>query len=211
VLEVEDDGCGMTPEVYARIFEPFFSTKFSGHGLGLAAMLGIVKSHRGSIQVKSVQGKGTLFRLFFPAIVNSARETTPPISQSGTWKGTGRVLIVDDEPDVRTVVARALEVSGFTTEEAVDGLEGLEYFKKNSRDLRLVLLDLTMPRMDGEQAFHEMHRLNPDVPIILMSGYSQKLTLERFVDAKPAAFLSKPFDYRSLQTCLRQLPSFRNG
>ncbi|MFT3870104.1 MAG: MASE1 domain-containing protein [Nibricoccus sp.] len=211
VLEVEDDGSGMTPEVYARIFEPFFSTKFSGHGLGLAAVLGIAKSHRGSIQVKSIQGKGTLFRLFFPAIVNSSRETTPPISLSGTWKGSGRVLIVDDEPDVRTVVARALEVSGFTTEMAVDGLDGLEYFKKHSRDLRLVILDLTMPRMDGEQAFQEMHRLNPEVPIILMSGYSQKLTLERFVQAKPAAFLSKPFDYRSLQNCLRQLPSFRNG
>jgi PAS domain S-box-containing protein len=211
VLEVEDDGSGMTPEVYARIFEPFFSTKFSGHGLGLAAVLGIIKSHRGAIQVKSVQGKGTLFRLYFPAIVNSSRETTPPISLTGTWKGSGRVLIVDDAPDVRTVVARALEVSGFTTELAVDGLDGLEYFKRHSRDLRLVILDLTMPRMDGEQAFHEMHRLNPEVPIIIMSGYSQKLTLERFIQAKPAAFLSKPFDYRSLQNCLRQLPSFRNG
>jgi PAS domain S-box-containing protein len=211
VLEVEDTGSGMTPEVYTRIFEPFFSTKFSGHGLGLAAVLGIMKSHNGAIQVKSEQGKGTLFRLFFPALIAPAKETAVPFTLSGPWQGSGQVLIVDDEPEVRNVVARALQVSGFTTQLAKDGQEGVEYFRKHSNDLRLVLLDLTMPRMDGEQAFHEMHRINPNVPIILMSGYSQKLSLERFVQAKPAAFLSKPFDYRVLQTTLRQLTAFQNG
>jgi CheY-like chemotaxis protein len=211
VLEVEDTGSGMTPEVYARIFEPFFSTKFAGHGLGLAAVLGIIKSHNGAIQVKSEQGKGTLFRLFFPALVAPAKETAAPIPLTGPWRGSGQVLVVDDEPDVRNVLVRALEVSGFTPQIAMDGLEGVEYFKKHASELRLVLLDLTMPRMDGEQAFHEMHRINPNVPVILMSGYSQKLSLERFVDAKPAAFLSKPFDYRVLQSTLRQLPAFQNG
>jgi len=211
VLEVEDTGSGMTPEVYARIFEPFFSTKFSGHGLGLAAVLGIVKSHNGAIQVKSTQGQGTLFRLYFPALKAPARETVAPFAFDGPWRGSGQVLIVDDEPDVRTVLVRALEVSGFTSQQASDGAEAVEYFQEHSRNLRLVLLDLTMPRMDGEQAFHEMHRINPDVPVILMSGYSQKLSLDRFTQAKPAAFLSKPFDYRVLQSCLRQLPAFRNG
>ena len=211
VLEIEDTGSGMTPEVYARIFEPFFSTKFSGHGLGLAAVLGIVKSHNGAIQVKTAQGKGTLFRLFFPALKAPTKVTNLPFALTGPWQGSGTVLIVDDEPDVCSVLTRALEVSGFKSEVAADGMEGVEYFKKHSGDLRLVLLDLTMPRMDGEQAFHEMHRINPNVPVILMSGYSQKLSLDRFTEAKPAAFLSKPFDYRGLQACLRQLPAFRNG
>ena len=210
VLEVEDNGSGMTPEVYTRIFEPFFSTKFSGHGLGLAAILGIVKSHNGAIQVKSDQGSGALFRLFFPALSAPAKETAVPFAISGPWRSSGKVLVVDDEPDVRIVVARALEVSGFTPQLAVDGQEGVEFFQKNSHELRLVLLDLNMPRMDGEQAFHEMYRLNPEVPVIIMSGYSQKLSLERFVKAKPAAFLSKPFDYRGLQSCLRQLPAFQH-
>jgi signal transduction histidine kinase len=211
VLEVEDNGSGMTPEVEARMFEPFFTTKFSGHGLGLAAVLGISKSHNGAIQVKSEPGRGTIFRLFFPALAAPAKEPTPPTLSSGPWRGSGTVLVVDDEPAVRNVIARTLEVSGFTTQRASDGLEALEYFKAHSGELRLVLLDLTMPRMDGEQAFHEMNRINPSIPVILMSGYSQKLTLDRFAQNKPAAFLSKPFDHRTLQTCLRQLPTFQNG
>jgi len=211
VLEVEDNGCGMTPEIQARIFEPYYTTKFSGHGLGLAAVLGIVKSHNGAIQVKSDPSKGTLFRLLFPVLASTAKETVPPFLALGPWRGSGIVLVVDDEPEVRAVVARALEVSGFSTRHANDGLEAVEYFKEQSNELRLVLLDLSMPRMDGEQAFHEMHRINPSVPVILMSGYSQKLSLDRFAKARPAAFLSKPFDYRTLQTCLRQLPTFQNG
>ncbi|MFT3781872.1 MAG: MASE1 domain-containing protein [Nibricoccus sp.] len=211
VLEVEDNGSGMTPEVYTRIFEPFFSTKFAGHGLGLAAVLGIIKSHNGAIHVKTEQGKGTIFRVFFPAAAPTARDNTAAQNNTGPWRGSGQVLVVDDEPEVRAVVARALEVTGFTAKQAVDGLDGLEYFQKNSHELRLVLLDLTMPRMDGEQAFIEMHRINPSVPVILMSGYSQKLSLDRFSHAKPAAFLSKPFDFRVLQSCLRQLPSLKNG
>ena len=211
VLEVEDNGSGMTPEVQSRMFEPFYSTKFNGHGLGLAAVLGIIKSHNGAIQVKSTPGLGTQFRLYFPALVAQARDTIAPFSASGPWRGSGIVLVVDDEPDVRSVVARALEVSGFTPQLANDGQEAVELFKKQSDKLRLVLLDLTMPRMDGEQAFHEMHRINSSVPVILMSGYSQKLSLDRFAQARPAAFLSKPFDYRVLQTCLRQLPAFQNG
>jgi len=211
MLEVEDNGSGMTPDVQARIFEPFFSTKFAGHGLGLAAVLGIVKAHNGAIQVKSEPGRRTVFRLYFPALSAPARETTAPSLATGPWRGSGMVLIVDDEPEVRSVVARALEVSGFTTRLACDGMEGVEYFREQSHNLRLVMLDLTMPRMDGEQAFHEMYRINPAVPVILMSGYSQKLSLDRFSKARPAAFLSKPFDYKALQTCLRQLPAFKNG
>jgi PAS domain S-box-containing protein len=211
VLEVEDNGGGMPPDVQSRIFEPFFSTKFNGHGLGLAAVLGIVKSHNGAIQVKSEPGQGTLCRLCFPALGAPAADTLPPFSANGSWRGSGTVLVVDDEPEVRAVVARALEVSGFTTRLANDGLEAVEVFKTQSATLRLVLLDLTMPRMDGEQAFHAMHRINPSVPVILMSGYSQKLSLDRFVHARPAAFLSKPFDYRALQGCLRQLAAFQNG
>jgi two-component system cell cycle sensor histidine kinase/response regulator CckA len=215
-MEIEDTGCGIQTEIIERIFEPFFTTKFTGHGLGLAAVMGVVKSHNGGVQVTSSVGRGSLFRVIFPAVKASA--PVPPVPQTcpEDWRGSGLVLVVDDEPGVRTIVARTLESFGFTTIVAADGLEGVERFRQNLDDLRFVLLDLTMPRMDGEEAFRIMHGLKPDLPIILMSGFSEKLTLERFADTKPAGFLAKPFDRKTLQARLQhrmpaEVPSIDHG
>jgi PAS domain S-box-containing protein len=199
ILEVEDTGCGIPPEALARIFEPFFTTKFTGHGLGLAAVMGIVKSHAGAIHVTSAVGRGSVFRLLFPAVKAPVAAPQPPIENAGEWTGRGTVLVVDDEPGVRAIVARVVETFGFTAQVARDGLEGVELFREHAGSLRLVLLDLTMPRMDGEQAFLEMNRIRPEVPVVLMSGFSEKLTVERFSSPKPAGFLAKPFDRKTLQ------------
>jgi two-component system, cell cycle sensor histidine kinase and response regulator CckA len=204
LIEVSDTGCGMSRETLARIFEPFFTTKFTGHGLGLAAVMGIVRSHGGGISVSSTPGRGSTFTIAFP----SAKESTPPVAVSRTvhpfGRAAGLALVVDDEVHVRDLVARILSTLGFTVVTAVDGVDAVECFKRDADKLRIVLLDLTMPRMDGEAAFLEMNRINSNVPVVLMSGFSEKLTLERFIARKPAGFLAKPFDLKTVQS--RVLP-----
>ncbi|HKB92096.1 MAG TPA: MASE1 domain-containing protein, partial [Opitutaceae bacterium] len=161
LLEVSDSGCGMTPEIQARIFEPFFTTKFTGHGLGLAAVMGIVKSHGGVVRVSSGLGKGTSFQILLPAAERSERPTCSELPRSEDWQGSGLALIVDDETEVRDIVAHMVESLGFKTVLASDGLEALVFFRKNASSLNLVLLDLTMPKMDGGETFNEMQRIGP--------------------------------------------------
>ena len=205
VLEVTDSGCGMTAETCARIFEPFFTTKFTGQGLGLAAVQGFVRSHGGAVAVRSKPDQGTTFELVFPAIV-AAPETTavdsPPPSPE-TWKGEGLALVVDDDSVVTLVTSRLLESLGFSVVQANDGVEGVEMFTKHADELQLVMLDLTMPRMDGFTAHAEMHRINPDVAVILMSGYAQKLAELPPSAIHPAGVLPKPFGRKKLQERLQ--------
>jgi PAS domain S-box-containing protein len=207
VLLVQDTGMGMEPGVISRIFEPFYTTKFTGHGLGLAAVAGIVRSHLGGIHVSSTPGVGTRFELAFPVVTGAAGSGLPQgaLDTPALWHDSGRVLIVDDEPEVRRVVGLTLRRMGYEVIEAEDGFDGFESFRRTHQELRFVLLDLTMPRMDGEECFHRMHGLNPAVPVILMSGFSEKLSLDRFTDARPAAFLAKPVNVRTLGSSLRRL------
>ncbi len=199
LLEVEDTGQGMSPEVQARIFEPFFTTKFTGQGLGLAAVAGVVKSHRGHIAVRSAPGEGTLFRLAFPARpggAGAAQETAPG---GPPRRGAGLVLLVDDDELIREVGAALLAEIGFRAIVAQDGAEGVARFRENAGELRAVLLDLTMPRMDGFEAHAEMHRINPRVPVVLMSGFSGKLENLPPEAVHPAGVLSKPFGMEKLR------------
>jgi PAS domain S-box-containing protein len=202
-LEVSDDGCGMAPEVLARIFEPFFTTKFSGHGLGLSAVLGIARSHQGAIKVESTPGTGTTFRLLLPAAGGAAGAPASPAAAAVAWRGAGCVLVVDDEEPVREIATRILERIGFTTRSAVHGRQAVELFAAHPRQFRAILLDLTMPVMNGPEAFRELRRLDPSIPVILMSGYNRTDSTAELLERGPAGFVHKPFDAAGLTEAMR--------
>jgi PAS domain S-box-containing protein len=198
-LEVSDTGCGMSPETLSRIFEPFFTTKFTGRGLGLAAVLGIVRSHRGALKVTSEVGRGSTFVLALPIVVNSsdAGRNAPIQSRAAALKGT--VLVVDDEASVRRTVSRVLEVLGCTALLAEDGIVAVERVRKFDRPIDLVLLDLTMPIMDGVQTLRELRRMRPDLPVVLMSGFAETHALAKFGEHRLSGFLQKPFTIDDLR------------
>jgi CheY-like chemotaxis protein len=204
-LEVNDNGCGMTPEVKTHLFEPFYTTKFAGHGLGLAAVLGIVRSHHGAIKVYSEPGRGTTFKLLFPVSEEVPGHQRLAGTPTDAWWSEGHALVIDDEESVRTVAARMLESFGFTVFTAPDGREGVRLFREHSATLRFVLLDLTLPHMDGIETFRELQRVNPEVPVILISGFTEKDTVDRFAGKRLAGFVQKPFERTTLQTLLEKV------
>ncbi|WP_291272105.1 ATP-binding protein [Geothrix sp.] len=202
-LEVSDTGCGMTPEVRERIFDPFFTTKFTGRGLGLSAMLGILRSHHGSLKVYSELGRGTVFKLFLPALALGAGLGLPR-QQGAGWRGHGLLLLVDDEPSARAVARELAESLGFQVLEAADGQEAVSMFELRHAEITVVLMDLTMPHMDGRQAFQHMHAVDPQVPVVLSSGYNEQDVLADFLGRGLAGFLPKPYQSSQFQTVLRE-------
>jgi CheY-like chemotaxis protein len=194
----------MDAETRTRIFDPFFTTKFAGRGLGLAAVLGIVRGHRGALKVESERGRGTTFRIMFPA---GAKAAVPAETGANTppWRGTGTILLVDDEEPVRNVAGRMLERLGFAVIRAGDGREAVDLFRAHAPDVVCVLLDLAMPRMDGEETFRELRRIQPDVRVVLTSGYSNQEIMGRFRSAGLAGSIEKPFQLETLSTKLREV------
>jgi PAS domain S-box-containing protein len=203
-LEVSDTGCGMEPEVQRRIFEPFFTTKFTGRGLGLSAVLGIVRGHKGALKVYSEPGRGTTFKVLFPAVLEEkALAGRSQGAKTAGWKGAGTILLVDDEESVRIMGIRMLERVGFEVLAAMDGREALEIFRERHEEIALVLLDLTMPDLDGEEAFRELRRIDNQVCVVMSSGYTESEIAPRFAGKRLSGFLQKPYTLDALTQCLR--------
>ncbi len=202
-LEVTDTGCGMDSETKVRLFEPFYSTKFVGRGLGLAAVQGIVYGHRGALRVESAEGRGSTFALLFPAEDERARPAPSRVAPAEEWRGRGTALLVDDEETIRTVGRRMLERVGFQVLTAEDGGQALEVYRLHGAEISVVLLDLTMPHMDGEQTFRELRSLDPEACVILSSGYTEQDTADRFRDLGLAGFVQKPYTLEQLRERLR--------
>ncbi|MBI2514421.1 MAG: PAS domain-containing protein [Opitutae bacterium] len=204
-LEISDTGSGMSRETLARIFDPFFTTKFTGRGLGLAAVLGIVRGHKGAIKVYSERGAGTTFRLLFPATRDAAQPLARPAPERPAWRGSGCVLVIDDEEAVRHVAAGILRALGFDADSASDGAVGIVRFSSAPTRYVAVLLDLTMPHVDGEETFRQLRLLRPDVKVILMSGFNRVDAVNRFVGKGLAGFIQKPFQVETLASELRRV------
>jgi PAS domain S-box-containing protein len=196
-LSVHDNGVGMDDATLGRIFDPFFSTKFLGRGLGLAAVCGIVRGHSGAMKVFSSPGQGTTFRVLLPVTAKPQPRGLPRVQKSDV-SGSGTVLVVDDELIVRKMATSCLENYGYDVVSAADGREGVALFEKLHPRIKLVILDLTMPVMGGDEALDLMRSANPEVPVILSSGYNESEATTRFAGKGLAGFLQKPYTAAAL-------------
>jgi PAS domain S-box-containing protein len=203
VLEVQDDGRGMSPETQRRIFDPFFSTKRSGHGLGLAAVLGIVRALEGHLTLVSEQGEGTTFRVYLPA--SEAPDAAAPATSDDDVQGSERILVVDDEAAVLRSTQRLLETFGYEVTTASDGLEATRAFAEIGDQIDLVVLDMSMPGLSGHEVFKRVRELRADIPVLFCSGYHRGEEQSRLSLAERVEFLEKPFTVSDLLEKARAL------
>jgi PAS domain S-box-containing protein len=204
VLEVHDTGCGMDSRTLGRIFDPFFTTKFTGRGLGLSAVLGIVSGHKGALKVYSTPGRGTTFKLLFPVARTGPTAAAAEETRSNLT-GAGLILVVDDERLIRMTAKLALERYGYTVLLAENGQQAIEIFHERAGEIDLILMDLTMPVMGGEEAIRHLKVSNPAVRIILSSGFNEVEAIQRFTGKGLAGFIQKPYTAAALATKVKSV------
>ncbi|MBK6938626.1 MAG: response regulator [Planctomycetes bacterium] len=209
-LEVGDDGCGMSKETISRMFEPFFTTKFTGRGLGLSALLGIVRGHHGAVRIYSELGRGTTFRVLFP--VSQSAQPAQPTKEPPTrpWRASGTALIVDDDASVAALAGRMFEAMGFQVLFAVDGQQAIDVYATHAGSIRIVLLDVTMPKLDGEATLRELRARDAQVRVILSSGYDETTAMQRIAAERRPAFIQKPYRFQQLAAVVRAVLESRD-
>ncbi len=215
-VDVQDNGCGMNQETVDRIFDPFFTTKFTGRGLGLAAVLGIVRRHHGAIKITTAPGCGTTFRVLLPACKEAATTVAaPPVAAPAApapaARQSARVLIVDDEQPVLRVASEMLKRAGFAVDTALGGEQAVALATEPGRQFDIVLLDMTMPKMNGAETFTRLRQLNPALRVVLMSGYASEEAVSRFGLEGLTGFVQKPFMPASLVKSIVDALAERDG
>ncbi len=212
-LEVVDAGCGITDKDIENLFDPFFSSKFTGRGLGLSVVTGIVQAHGGAVTVESEPGRGSTFRAFFPVSAEKipqqpAKATKAAkavkVANAAEFEEGGTVLLVEDEESVREMAADLLTSLGFSVIEAKDGIEAVEVFRRRRDEIRFVLCDLTMPRMNGWETLTALRKLEPGIPVILASGYDEAYVMAGDHPEWPQVFLGKPYKFKGLSDAISQ-------
>jgi PAS domain S-box-containing protein len=210
-LEVADTGCGISAESLPRIFDPFYSTKFAGRGLSLAVAQGILRAHKAGFSIASTVGVGTRFKLFFPIVPSAYPAAVSALPDESAAKGA--VLFVDDEPVLREAAAEMLEMAGYEVITAEDGDRAVNLYIDHAPRIALVIMDLTMPRMDGRTAFQAILAFNPQAKVILSSGYSEHDAIQQFMSDGLVGFLPKPYRLIQLEELVRKFvkPSHERG
>ncbi|MDR3579739.1 MAG: response regulator [Oryzomonas sp.] len=206
-LEVADNGYGMNEETKSRIFEPFYTTKFTGRGLGMSAVLGIISSHKGALQLNSHLGEGTTIKVYLPVQMTNVvltRSLKQGVSIS-TWQGSGTILLVEDEEQVRSIAREMFQQLGFEIIESSNGKEALELYKENAADITMVVTDIGMPLMDGYTLIRELKKLNPDLPIIITSGFGELEVASRTSCNDISVIINKPYNIDQLREQLSGL------
>ena len=211
LLEVSDTGGGMDERTLNKIFDPLFTTKVTGRGLGLAALLNAVQRHNGAVEVESQVGKGTVFRVYFPVEERpeEAVEGEPKVDNQG-WRGYGTVLIADDEEAIRDITETVLKRLGFQVIVAADGLQTVEKYTEHAKDITFILMDINMPHLSGTEATLRIRQINPKVPVLFMSGYPREEVMEDFEHQPHSDFIKKPFENAALTAAIRTLLEARS-
>lgn len=203
LLKVKDSGCGIEEEKLKQIFDPFFTTKFTGRGLGLAAVSGIIRSHHAGLSVESEIGKGTCFKIYFPVSHDIYSSDKPVKRKRPSFVNRNlTVLIADDEKYIRDLTTRMLNISGYKVHLARNGREAISIFKEKRDEISCILMDLTMPELDGREAFTEIRKIDPKVPVIITSGYCEFDIVSKFSDEKISGFLQKPYNLEDVLSAI---------
>jgi CheY-like chemotaxis protein len=204
LLQIHDTGCGMDEETLKHIFDPFFTTKFLGRGMGLSAALGIVRGHKGALKVSSAPSHGTTFEVLFP-VCGTAGTQARPSELVAVVRGRGTILVVDDEEIVRNFLQQALTRAGYEILLAENGAEALSVFSRNASRISLVLLDLVMPVMSGEEALPHLLTMKPGVPVVISSGQSEEECMRKMQKPRVAGFMQKPYNFTSLAAKVQEV------